>query len=149
MPLPRLQLFELEDLSWFPTTIRDLATDYLEFMESRFGLHKSVVKVLRRALERSTVWHVVDLCSGGGGPVMAIYEDLLADGFPVKFTLTDKYPNIPAFRRLAARHPSGIDYLIESVDATKVPTTLTGFQWHDRLRADRRRLGERSIRISP
>jgi len=57
-----------------------------------------------------------------------LYEELLADGFPVKFTLTDKYSNVPAFRRLAARHPSGIDYLIESVDATKVPMTLTGFR---------------------
>lgn len=37
MPLPRLQLFELEDLTWFPHTIRDLATDYLHFMETRFA----------------------------------------------------------------------------------------------------------------
>ncbi len=34
MPLPRLQLFELEDLTSFPHTIRDLATDYLHFMET-------------------------------------------------------------------------------------------------------------------
>jgi hypothetical protein len=40
MPLPRLQLVELEDLTWFPHTIRDLATDYLQFMETRFALHK-------------------------------------------------------------------------------------------------------------
>ena len=25
--IPRLQLVELEDLAWFPKTIRDLATD--------------------------------------------------------------------------------------------------------------------------
>ena len=36
MPLPRLQLFELEDLEWFPHTIRDLALDYLGFMGSTF-----------------------------------------------------------------------------------------------------------------
>ena len=30
--LPRLHLFELEDQSWFPTTIRDLATDYIRFL---------------------------------------------------------------------------------------------------------------------
>jgi hypothetical protein len=34
--LPRLQLFELEDLAWFPRTIRNLATDYLQFMQERF-----------------------------------------------------------------------------------------------------------------
>ena len=128
MLLPRLQLFELEDLSWFPDAIRDLATDYLEFIERRFSLHKPAVRPLRRALEQSGLAKVVDLCSGGGGPVLAIYEELLADAFTVKFTLTDKYPNVPAFRRLAARHSSGIDYVTDSVDATRLPSTLTGFR---------------------
>jgi hypothetical protein len=36
VPLRRLQLFELEDLPWFPDTIRDLSTDYLHFMQMRF-----------------------------------------------------------------------------------------------------------------
>jgi hypothetical protein len=66
MPLPRFQLFELEDLPWFPPVIRDLATDYLHFIERRFDLHKPVVTLLRRALEQSTLARVVDLCSGGG-----------------------------------------------------------------------------------
>ena len=53
MSLPRLQLFELEDLPWFPPTIRDLATDYLHFIETRFRLHECVIPILRKALERS------------------------------------------------------------------------------------------------
>jgi len=128
MPLPRFQLFELEDLPWFPPAIRDLATDYLHFMERRFDLHRPVVALLRRALEQSTLARVVDLCSGGGGPVLALYEDLLADGVVVQFTLTDKYPNLKAFRRLAGLHPSGIDYVPDSVDATEVPRELIGFR---------------------
>ena len=128
MPLARIQLFELEDLPWFPSAIRDLATDYLHFIERRFNLHRPVVILLRRALEQSAVAHVVDLCSGGGGPILALYEDLLADGVAVQFTLTDKYPNLTAFRRLAGLHPSGIDYVPDSVDATKVPPELLGFR---------------------
>jgi hypothetical protein len=65
MPLPRFQLFELEDLPWFPPAIRDLATDYLHFIERRFDLHRPVVALLRRALEHSALASVVDLCSGG------------------------------------------------------------------------------------
>jgi hypothetical protein len=65
MPLPRFQLFELEDLSWFPSAIRDLATDYLHFIQRRFDLHKPKVKLLR-ALEQSSQARVVDLCPGGG-----------------------------------------------------------------------------------
>jgi hypothetical protein len=128
MPLPRFQLFELEDLPWFPSAIRDLATDYLHFIEKRFHLHEPVVPLLRRGLEKSSLACVVDLCSGGGGPVLALYEELLAGGVAVQFTLTDKYPNLSAFQRLAQLHPSGIAYVADSVDAAHVPPELTGFR---------------------
>jgi hypothetical protein len=128
MPLRRFQLFELEDLPWFPPAIRDLATDYLHFIEKRFRLHKPVVPLLRRGLEKSSLARVVDLCSGGGGPVLALYEELLANGVAVRFTLTDKYPNLGAFQRLAQLHPSGIACVPDSVDAAKVPPELTGFR---------------------
>jgi hypothetical protein len=128
VPLPRFQLFELEDLPWFPPAIRDLATDYLHFIEKRFHLHKPALPLLRRGLQKSNLTSVVDLCSGGGGPVLALYEDLLAQGVAVQFTLTDKYPNLGAFRRLAHLHPSGIAYVVDSVDASKVPPEWTGFR---------------------
>lgn len=127
MPLPRCQLFELEDLEWFPAIIRDLATDYLRFMETRFELHRPVVRLLREALRDTAATQVVDLCSGGGGPVKALYEVFSADGGVVHFTLTDKYPNLPAFRSLAATH-SGISYVAESVEATEVPPDVRGFR---------------------
>src|SRR5580698_6525586 len=91
MPLPRLQLVELEDLTWFPHTIRDLAIDYLQFMETRFALHKPVIPLLRTLLEDSKTSCIVDLCTGAGGPVSAIYEALAADEIHVQFTLTDKF----------------------------------------------------------
>lgn len=128
MPFPRLQLFELEDLAWFPHTIRDLATDYLHFMETRFALHKPVIPLLRAMLEDSKTSQVVDLCSGGGGPMLAIYESLLASGTRVRITLTDKYPNLEAFARLSSLYPSDILYIANSVDATKVPRELIGLR---------------------
>ncbi len=128
MPLPRLQLFELEDFPWFPPVIRDLATDYLHFIEKRFHLHQPVLPLLRRGLEKSGLSSVVDLCSGAGGPVLALYEDLLAEGVGVRFTLTDKYPNLNAFQRLIRMHPSGIACVKESVDGANVPPDLKGFR---------------------
>ena len=128
MPLPRLQLVELEDLTWFPHTIRDLATDYLLFMETRFALHKPVVPLLRTMLENSKTSCIVDLCTGAGGPVLAIYEALAADEIHVQFTLTDKFPNITAFQRLSSKYPSGIRYIAGPVDATNVPKNLVGLR---------------------
>ena len=127
MPLPRFHLFELEDQSWFPNIIRDLATDYLQFMETKMSLHRPVVPLLTNAMRESRTTTVVDLCAGGGGPVIPLLGEMKAAGIPVRFILTDKFPNLPAFERLARDHP-GISFDRESIDATDVPARLTGFR---------------------
>jgi len=124
----RLPLFELEDLAWFPRTIRDFATDYLHFMEEHFALHKPVVPLLRDLIARSGATQIVDLCSGGGGPARAIYESPLAAGFKVRIILTAKFPNTQAFSRLAALYPDDISYRPDAIDATNVPRDLAGLR---------------------
>ena len=127
MSLPRLQLVELEDLPWFPRTLRDLATDYLEFIEARVAMPAAVVPLLRRVLDQTGAMRVVDLCSGGGGPVGTVQALLAAEGVRVEFVLTDKYPNREAFRRLA-RASTSITFIESSVDATAVPRDLRGIR---------------------
>lgn len=125
--IPRLHLFELEDQPWFPAVIRDFATDYLQFVERLFALHRPVVPLLADALTRAKTTTVVDLCAGGGGPVVALRQELGDVGLNVRFVLTDKFPNVPAFQALSAKDP-GIDGFRESVDAADVPRELTGFR---------------------
>lgn len=127
MPLHRLQLFELEDFPWFPGVIRDLATDYLHFMETRVALHRAVVPVLRSALESSGMTTVVDLCSGGGGPVLALHDAFAIDGTSIRFILTDKYPNLSAFTRITAARKN-ISHVTTSIDAAAVPRDLVGLR---------------------
>jgi hypothetical protein len=126
MSLPRLQLFEWEDLDLFPPAIRDLALDYLGFLEVRFALYKPVLPLLRRMLEHTRTLEVVDLCSGRGEMVLALYEALASDGINIEFTLTDKFPNLRAFRDITSQHPLNLRYISDSVDATKVPPELVG-----------------------
>jgi hypothetical protein len=125
--IPRLHLFELEDQPWFPAIIRDLATDYLQFVEAKAALHRPVVPLLADALRASGATRVIDLCAGGGGPVVALRSDLERAGVDVPFVLTDKYPNLPAFSAIAAEHP-GISGHPTPVDAAAVPRALTGFR---------------------
>jgi hypothetical protein len=126
MSLPRLQLFEWEDIEWFPQAIRDHVLDYLGFLEVRFTLYKPVLPLLRRMFEQTGTLTVVDLCSGRGGMILALYEALASDGINVEFTLTDKFPNLRAFRDISSRHPLDLRYVSRSVDATRVPAELVG-----------------------
>jgi len=126
--LPRLHLLEFEDQPWFPRIIRDLATDYLRFIEARFQLHLHALPILERALQGSGTTRIVDLCSGGAGPVPHLVQDLGARGVDVRATLTDLYPNVEAFE-MAARESGGrIDFREESVDARAVPADLAGLR---------------------
>ena len=121
MALRRLHLFELEDLEWFPHTIRNLALDYLGFMEVSFALHKPVMPLLRRMFAQTGTLKVVDLCSGRGDLVLALYEALSFEGIDVEFTVIDKFPNLVAFRYTSSQHPLNLRYVTGSVDARKLP----------------------------
>jgi hypothetical protein len=125
--IPRIHLFELEDQPWFPSVIRDLATDYLHFMENLVSANRPMVPLLAEALRETGSTTVVDLCAGGGGPVVAIREELTRAGLNVRFILTDKFPNYNAFRSISANH-AGIEGHNAPVDATAVPTQLAGFR---------------------
>jgi len=126
--LKRLHLFELEDQSWFPGTIRDLATDYLHFMETALKLDSVLLPLVGRALAESGTTQIVDLCSGGSGPVPMLVEHLAVKGLPITATLTDLYPNIPAFEQIASTSNSRIAFATEPVDARAVPASLTGLR---------------------
>ena len=124
----RVQLVELEDQPWFPRLWRDAGTAYLELAARIAGHSARLAPELARVLRASGAKRIVDLCSGGGGPVVAITEELAKAGQPVEVLLTDFYPNLPAFAR--ARELSGgrIDFSTAPVDATKVPAELGGLR---------------------
>src|SRR5262245_42831471 len=102
MRIPRLHLFELEDQPWFPATIRDYATDCLHFIQERFGVHKPLAPLVAEALSLGGTDRLVDLCSGGSGPMPFVLADLTTRGVQAKATLTDRYPNLEAFEKVAA-----------------------------------------------
>ena len=126
--MKRRHLIELEDQPWFPATIRDLATDYLQFIQAHFRLDRAMTPQIRRVLETTGTTRIVDLCSGGSGPLLLLVGDLAAAGIDVRATLTDLYPNIPAFREIADASNGRIDFEPRSVDARAVPASLTGLR---------------------
>ena len=81
---------------------------------------------LRWAEKIATVLHpgerveILDLCSGSGGAMPMIIDELEKRGYEARATLTDLYPNPKS-----ASHPR-IAWLNEPVDAARVSPKLTG-----------------------
>jgi hypothetical protein len=127
--MTRPNLLELEDLESFPPLLRDYMTDLLNSHLDLLGVYDAVVPILHRALIATGDRELLDLCSGGGGPVARMVR-LLGErhDLRVRARLSDKYPNRAAFERAVAAAPESLDFVPEAVDAADVPPDLPGFR---------------------
>ncbi|GAB3828290.1 class I SAM-dependent methyltransferase [Pontibacter rugosus] len=123
----RLQLFELEDQPWFPHTIRQGMLDFLRFMITKLNAYEAALPLLQELLERTQQQHITDLCSGAGGGIAAIQQQLSERmGSTIGITLSDLYPNITAYQYLHHKSGGSIAYIPEPVNATAVPESVAG-----------------------
>ena len=132
-PRPRRRhLFEWEDQPWLPSSLRNIITDHLRHVfasERAASLRETVVDVLEGPLHRSGATHIVDVCSGGGGPLPTVMEGLERRiGKQLTATLTDLYPNATAFAQISAQANGAIQGHSESVSAFDVPADLGAFE---------------------
>ena len=126
--MKRRHLIEIEDQSWCPGPIRNAGTDYLQFILAVTKAYGPTVPLLAKALERTGARHILDLCSGGAGPWLALQPVLADMGVPVTVCLSDKYPNLEAFQRSSRMSNGAITYHPQPVDATRVPAELPAFR---------------------
>ena len=126
--MKRIHLFEFEDLSWFPVWLRECMTHYLCAVHRVLGTKTQLAELLARALKHAGEPHVLDLCSGGGGPMPDVAEHLRqAHGLPdLRLTMSDLYPNLAAARRINALGDPKFTYTTEPIDATAVPGQSVG-----------------------
>jgi hypothetical protein len=128
-PERRRHLFEFEDLGWFPNLFRDTITSWLA--DAFVGAYEPIVPLIVQLLEREGSDQVVDLCAGGSGPweyLKRQVDDARAERGQgaTALTLTDRYPNVPAFTAAAARLGGDVGFRAEPVDARDVPHDLKG-----------------------
>ncbi|MCC2547177.1 hypothetical protein LJY25_12025 [Hymenobacter sp. BT175] len=126
--MKRIHLFELEDFPWFPNWIRTCLTKLIVVMHRALGSADELTVLLSRALAASPRPAIVDLCSGSGGPMPAVFEQLQAAGAhpELELVLTDLYPNREVAAQLNQSCIPGLSYALDSVDATSVSPELTG-----------------------
>jgi hypothetical protein len=125
--MSRLQLFEFEDLSWFPSFLRNYGTDFLQFLSNKTKMYKPIIPFLTEALKETKQETIVDLASGGGGGLIWLNNELLKEHPSLKIILTDYFPNISAFEH-TKKQANNFEYVAESIDARNVPDNLKGLR---------------------
>lgn len=122
-------LFEFEDLAWFPNIIRESMTDYLRFLITKVDFYRPIVPLLIEGMSNTNTSQIIDLCSGGGGAIEQIQNELKDQSEKeIKIVLTDKFPNKSAYQYLSDKTKGSISFVDVSVDAADVPASLKGFR---------------------
>jgi hypothetical protein len=122
----RWNLFEFEDLEWFPNFLREGGTDYLRYFLNASSFYNSTIPIISETLGKVNESRILDLCSGGGGSIEKIYNNLQSyENKQISITLTDKFPNLNAYEHINQKQKN-IDYINYSVDACNVPSNLKG-----------------------
>ena len=115
----RVHGVELSDLEHFPRILRDASMAFLRQATAQSGQHVRLLPVVESALKASGDNKILDLCSGGGGPILFIAEELAKGGAEISLTLSDYYPNEGA-RYLAETSSIVARYEDQSVDARNI-----------------------------
>ena len=126
--MKRIHVFELEDFAWFPNWLRDCLTRLMVVMHRMVGSPDDLAELIGRALQHAPKPAIVDLCSGGGGPMLQVVERLkerpgMAD---LHVTLTDLYPNRTVAAAVNTSQAPNVSYHLAAVNAADVPAGLTG-----------------------
>ena len=124
--MARIHLFEFEDLSWFPKTIRNYGTDFLQHITNKFDYYKDVAPLIVHTIKHQQTNQIVDLGSGGGGAWKSLIPHITKEIPNFKLVLTDLYPNLKAFKTLSNQFPDHVSFEIEGVSALNVPESLNG-----------------------
>ncbi|KAK4145549.1 uncharacterized protein C8A04DRAFT_10523 [Dichotomopilus funicola] len=141
LSIPRMQVFEIADYSWYPGFLRGYLqaaltaawTINIPFIQTSSPA-EVVARLLRTHLGRNLHAHTfIDFCAGAGGPTPFIERHLNSltpsppspntndtRKHPLQFVLTDLHPHPSLWAAAAARSPN-LSYIAEPVDAARVP----------------------------
>ncbi|MEM9548042.1 MAG: hypothetical protein AAGA77_18820 [Bacteroidota bacterium] len=125
--MKRIHLFEFEDFKWFPDFIRDGGTDFLGFILNITKFYAPAIPIMEKLIHSTGHKHILDLCSGNGGPVEFIHQRI-NPSLNLQFIVSDKYPNFPAYQQLKKRTNNQVDYYPHSLDILHPDAEVTGIR---------------------
>jgi len=126
--MKRIQLFEFEDFSWFPSVFRDSMTKLIVVLHKMMGVAPVLGRLIHETLEETGETEVIDLGSGAGGAMPMVHELLTAEGKSISITMTDKHPNPQTILDVNSKNDSTLHYLEKAVDATDLNSAPKGLK---------------------
>jgi hypothetical protein len=126
--MKRIHLVEIEDLDWFPDSLRQCMTRLIIVMHKLLGSQYELAELISRALTHANKPAITDLCSGSGGPMVEVFNRLKTEPRlqNLTLTLTDLYPHQETADRINKESGSGINYLTRSVNAVDLDVENVG-----------------------
>lgn len=128
--MKRIQLFELEDQSWFPDWMRSAITKLIKVLLKMTGLADAATILVKSKLKELKTEKLVDLGSGAGGVMIDVYQQLKKDDEfnNIQLMLTDLYPNKSVIQNINDLNDPNLEYLSRPVDATKISEAPEGLK---------------------
>lgn len=124
--MDRVHLFEFNDQRWLPRFMTGWMTSVLHALHEETDDGRVWAPKVLELIRRRGQAEIVDLCSGGAGPVLGLARILEEEhGARPRLTLTDIIPNLQVAKRI---NEAGGDwvYLTQPINATDVPKELRG-----------------------
>ena len=128
--MKRIQLFEFEDLRWFPDWLRVCMTNLIVILQKMIGVPELLASLIAEILEKNNLSTIVDLGSGSGGAMPEVLQALHSiKGLEhVTLTLTDLYPSDEMLKRYNENTIDKISYHETSLDATNIAKAPIGLK---------------------
>ena len=128
--MKRIQLFEFEDFSWFPSWLRACMTNLIVVLQRMIGVPQVLANLIFEVLEKQRITHIVDLGSGSGGVMPEVLNvlDQKLESEGITLTMTDLYPNPEQLKKFNSSGNERISYHEKAVDATNIATAPEGLK---------------------
>ena len=117
----RINIPEIEDFSVLPAAIRMGMMDFLSAILQLLKIYDPALSIIHILAKNYRINTIIDLASGGGGPLIATESQLRLDG--IKMISTDFFPH-----KAAGVKSRRTFFYPHSVDARMVPRELSGLR---------------------
>ncbi|WP_298238148.1 hypothetical protein [uncultured Algibacter sp.] len=120
--MKRKELFEFEDFSWFPSSIRTGMTNLILVLHKMMGTTEVISSLIIDLQKKVHFNAIIDLGSGSGGPMPEVinYINEKEKEAKLNLLLTDLHPNPKLVKKTNTNDNEFVNYHNESINAANL-----------------------------